>query len=89
VTRLPPPDRGELSDSTERLLALASDADETPLLTVDPADVRAFHEARDITTRPAQDGSRGGTGTTIAGLSAPPSISKTLPVTHDDASLTR
>ncbi len=34
-------------------------------------------------------GPSGGTGTVMAGLSVPPSISKTLPVTHDDASLTR
>ena len=34
-------------------------------------------------------GPSGGTGTVMAGLSVPPSISKTLPVTHDDASLAR
>jgi uncharacterized peroxidase-related enzyme len=34
-------------------------------------------------------GSSGGAGTVIAGASTPPSMSKTLPVTHDDASDTR
>ena len=34
-------------------------------------------------------GVRGGAGTAMAGASVPPSISKTLPVTHDEASETR